>query len=72
METNALALLGSVPDMYAIDADGGLALREILVTNLDELLAEVGRDEVLRKADEGVGKAIPAFANDLLESVLRL
>ncbi|KAJ4164904.1 hypothetical protein LMH87_006557 [Akanthomyces muscarius] len=29
-ESNALALLGSVPDIYAIDADGGLALREIL------------------------------------------
>lgn len=71
-ENNALALLGSVPEIYAIDADGGLALREVLVKNLDELLVEVGRDEVLRKAVEDVGKAVPAFSTDLLKSVLRL
>lgn len=58
--------------MYAIDADGGSAPREVLVKNLDELLVEVGRDEVLRKAVEDVGNAVPAFSTDLLKSVLRL
>ncbi|OAQ97998.1 hypothetical protein LLEC1_04761 [Akanthomyces lecanii] len=72
LEHNALELLGSVPDIYAIDADGSLALREVLVKNLDELLVEVGRDEVLRRAVEEVGKAVPPFSTDLLKTVLRL
>lgn len=71
-ESNPLALLGSVPDVYAVDTDGSLGLRKVLVKTLDETLAEVGRDTALKKAVEDVVEAVPSFSTDLLKSVLRL